>query len=182
MADIDDLLDEVEQQLSKGSIASEPRSALRSAGSSKPTSSNISLLSTQSRSSLGPTAAAPRASKKVEIDDLDDLLEDIRETGPPPPRASVQSMPRERRQSLDESVKAQVSKCFPPLLGGSAAAPGINKGESRKPCSSLRCTKCDFKVCMFDNYRWDDSWYVHHCTRGLPSYLYITRPHFLSRS
>ncbi len=61
---------------------------------------------------------------------------------------------RERLPSLSESIKRELTKCLPVVLGGSSLPLGLNKPAAPRACSRLRCIACDFAVCLFDDRRW----------------------------
>ncbi|EDO49219.1 predicted protein [Nematostella vectensis] len=132
--DLDDLLDEVESKFCKDGA---------SKSSGKKTSSNAQQ---DKRKQL-------QTSKKKTGDDLSDIIRDICEDdGPdlppvvPPPTGSPSSTP---------GLTAHKSKCFTLLLGGTRFSKGLCTVSEQRTCDKLRCTSCDFKVVVFDNYAWD---------------------------
>ncbi|KAL5021780.1 hypothetical protein ScPMuIL_000935 [Solemya velum] len=46
------------------------------------------------------------------------------------------------------------NKCFPIYLGGSNESQGFANGLTKRTCDKLRCTGCDFRVLMFDDFKW----------------------------
>ncbi|KFP57224.1 Protein C8orf37, partial [Cariama cristata] len=47
--------------------------------------------------------------------------------------------------------------CCPVYLGGSSSPYGIGTNISKRTCDQLRCTACDFRVSLFNDYVWDQS-------------------------
>eukprot|EP00051_Salpingoeca_urceolata_P010292 m.125352 g.125352 ORF g.125352 m.125352 type:complete len:211 (+) comp16651_c0_seq3:2063-2695(+) len=96
--------------------------------------------------------AAWVCSSEVDLDDLDDILNELGD-GP-----ELRPLPNDlqRRKSVSDRTKTEVTKCFPALVGGTALATGQNKsGAANRACSRLHCTACDFKICTFDDCSWD---------------------------
>lgn len=146
--DLDDLLDDAERMLQ-----SSHRPAAAAPAASRPISATQA---TPAKKAV--VVSAPSSDVFAEVDDLLELGAPPAATKPTPlSRGGTATMLFARRESLDETVKAQVAKCYPVLLGDPTIPLGLNKGDARKACSALRCTSCDFKVCMFDNVAWDDS-------------------------
>nr|XP_009941850.1 PREDICTED: protein C8orf37 homolog [Opisthocomus hoazin] len=53
--------------------------------------------------------------------------------------------------------QAYTKRCCPVYLGGSSSAYGIGTNISKRTCDQLRCTACDFRVSLFNDYIWDQS-------------------------
>eukprot|EP00051_Salpingoeca_urceolata_P010291 m.125326 g.125326 ORF g.125326 m.125326 type:complete len:226 (+) comp16651_c0_seq1:1460-2137(+) len=152
--ELDDLLQDVEALLA-------PSSSTNHATCSRA----ISKASTSSSSSSSRSAATSSKPKKqaamkkqadpdseVDLDDLDDILNELGD-GP-----ELRPLPNDlqRRKSVSDRTKTEVTKCFPALVGGTALATGQNKsGAANRACSRLHCTACDFKICTFDDCSWD---------------------------
>ncbi|XP_025114874.1 protein C8orf37-like [Pomacea canaliculata] len=89
-------------------------------------------------------------------DDLNDLLSDDslgkhhRKTNAKTKEGAVTVSTDGISRYRPESSK----KCYPVFLGGSADPTGQGTSISHRTCDQLRCTACDFKVCMFDNLKW----------------------------
>ncbi|XP_054023222.1 cilia- and flagella-associated protein 418 [Dryobates pubescens] len=60
-------------------------------------------------------------------------------------------------ESSGAVVQAPRKRCCPVYLGGSASPSGIGTNTSRRACDQLRCTACDFRVSLFNDYIWDQS-------------------------
>jgi hypothetical protein len=140
------------------------------------TPANYSSAKQQQQGSIGPpinmqpqqnsTAAAVRQPRSS----LDDLLDDLEAVGPLSPsteRASAPGLqgPGHHRFPSTSSTAASGGaggarsgfRCMGGMfLGGSAAPRGRNGSiiGSVTCCDSIRCTKCDFKVVVFDNQAW----------------------------
>lgn len=54
-------------------------------------------------------------------------------------------------------VQAHRKRCCPVYLGGSSSPNGIGTNISKRTCDQLRCTACDFRVSLFNDYIWDQS-------------------------
>ncbi|XP_064298429.1 cilia- and flagella-associated protein 418 [Phalacrocorax carbo] len=54
-------------------------------------------------------------------------------------------------------VQAHRKRCCPVYLGGSSSPHGIGTSISKRTCDQLRCTACDFRVSLFNDYVWDQS-------------------------
>eukprot|EP00050_Salpingoeca_kvevrii_P003324 m.221710 g.221710 ORF g.221710 m.221710 type:complete len:169 (+) comp10811_c1_seq4:319-825(+) len=73
------------------------------------------------------------------------------------PRASVSVVPGASPRTKRASRAADGAKCFKVIVGGTDLPLGRNNGiDKEQGCDKLRCTACDFKVCIFDDYRWSD--------------------------
>uniref|UniRef100_A0A674GXH9 Cilia- and flagella-associated protein 418 n=34 Tax=Telluraves TaxID=3073808 RepID=A0A674GXH9_TAEGU len=54
-------------------------------------------------------------------------------------------------------VQGHGKRCCPVYLGGSLSPSGIGTNISKRTCDQLRCTACDFRVSLFNDYIWDQS-------------------------
>ncbi|XP_071410222.1 cilia- and flagella-associated protein 418 isoform X2 [Pithys albifrons albifrons] len=135
--DLDRLLDEVERRLCRGrgdveeepAAAKEDRSAklLMNAGSSE--------------------------------EDIDDIIDEICNDSsftkaPVKLKSNSTSLTLEKDSAV---VQAHGKRCCPVYLGGSTSPSGIGTSISKRTCDQLRCTACDFRVSLFDDYIWDQS-------------------------
>eukprot|EP00054_Salpingoeca_dolichothecata_P026488 m.189607 g.189607 ORF g.189607 m.189607 type:complete len:198 (-) comp25669_c1_seq5:1488-2081(-) len=112
-----------------------------------------------------PTKSRICHTKPKREDDLDDILHEL-DLGisPPPPeptKTTAKSTPhrelsRTRLGSLSDKVKSDLVKCFPVYLGGTETPKGLNRGGPPTACNQLRCTSCDFRICIFDDYAWHE--------------------------
>ncbi|KAK7498064.1 hypothetical protein BaRGS_00010652 [Batillaria attramentaria] len=78
-------------------------------------------------------------------DDIDDLLDEVENKYVEKKKAVTDSRSRAAKP---------VRRCYPVYLGGSVHQPGQGTSLSQRACDRLRCTACDFKVCMFNNFKW----------------------------
>ncbi|XP_029868752.1 protein C8orf37 homolog isoform X2 [Aquila chrysaetos chrysaetos] len=62
-----------------------------------------------------------------------------------------------RPESNSAVVQAHRKRCCPVFLGGSSSPYGIGTNISKRTCDQLRCTACDFRVSLFNDYIWDQS-------------------------
>ncbi|XP_075599788.1 cilia- and flagella-associated protein 418 isoform X3 [Balearica regulorum gibbericeps] len=60
-------------------------------------------------------------------------------------------------ESNSAVVQAHRKRCCPVYLGGSSSPYGIGTNISKRTCDQLRCTGCDFRVSLFNDYIWDQS-------------------------
>nr|XP_025955586.1 protein C8orf37 homolog isoform X2 [Dromaius novaehollandiae] len=54
-------------------------------------------------------------------------------------------------------MQAYGKRCCPVYLGGSSSPYGIGTNISKRTCDQLRCTACDFRVSLYNDYIWDQS-------------------------
>ncbi|XP_025915950.1 protein C8orf37 homolog [Apteryx rowi] len=54
-------------------------------------------------------------------------------------------------------MQASGKRCCPVYLGGSSSPYGIGTNISKRTCDQLRCTACDFRVSLYNDYIWDQS-------------------------
>uniref|UniRef100_A0A6P8HUU1 Cilia- and flagella-associated protein 418 n=1 Tax=Actinia tenebrosa TaxID=6105 RepID=A0A6P8HUU1_ACTTE len=139
--DLDDLLDEVESKFCKDSPTKKP-------GKIKTVQPSAKKMDSKQQ----PSTSRVGKSRK-EGDDLNDIIRDIcADDGPDlslttPPAASSSN------SNLKET-SGHKFKCFNLILGGSQCSKGLCTVSEQRTCDQLRCTSCDFKVVMFDNYEW----------------------------
>ncbi|KAG0718458.1 Protein C8orf37 [Chionoecetes opilio] len=138
--DIDDLLDEVEDSLS--------RDVLRSTSTTPSTKSVYSTLRVKNSQS-----------ESVKTDDLKDLLDDLEDSPFPPrlpSRAGLEDPPLPPRlpSRAGGGVAPGGSKCSSPCLAGTAVPAGIPTGVTLRACDCLRCLKCDMAVVTVDGFCW----------------------------
>lgn len=97
--------------------------------------------------------------------DLDDMIDEIFGDDDSPikekkPRGSHSSSTSTTRASKSEAPSfgaGSGKKCFPVYLSGPDCANGVATAINKRSCDRLRCTDCDFKVSIFDNYQWHSS-------------------------
>ncbi|XP_065688835.1 cilia- and flagella-associated protein 418 isoform X3 [Patagioenas fasciata] len=181
--DLDELLDEVERRLCRlpgigtvagprhgdgeeeeRSAAKESRSAklLMSAGSSEEDIDDIideicndsSFAKTPlNHRMLGIGRDLKRSSSPIPLPKQDHLDEVTQEC--------VQKLKSNSASFTPESnsavVQAYRKRCCPVYLGGSSSPCGIGTNISKRTCDQLRCTACDFRVSLFNDYIWDQS-------------------------
>ncbi|KAM6282450.1 cilia- and flagella-associated protein 418 [Porphyrio hochstetteri] len=92
-------------------------------------------------------------------EDIDDIIDEICNDSsfgktPLKLKSSPASLPPE---SSSAAVQAHRKRCCPVYLGGSSSLCGIGTNISKRTCDQLRCTACDFRVSLFNDYIWDQS-------------------------
>nr|XP_057909460.1 cilia- and flagella-associated protein 418 isoform X2 [Doryrhamphus excisus] len=87
-------------------------------------------------------------------DDIDALLEELKEEVTP---AKTEHHPKGHRAEQTHPCHSGGRKCCPVYLGGSGITNGVGTATSKRSCDQLRCTSCDFRVLMFDDWEWDPS-------------------------
>ncbi|XP_016152315.1 PREDICTED: protein C8orf37 homolog isoform X1 [Ficedula albicollis] len=92
-------------------------------------------------------------------EDLDDIIDEICNDSsftktPPKLKSNSASLTPERNGVV---VQAHGKRCCPVYLGGSLSPSGIGTNISKRTCDQLRCTACDFRVSLFNDYVWDQS-------------------------
>nr|XP_054493762.1 cilia- and flagella-associated protein 418 [Agelaius phoeniceus] len=113
-----------------------------------------------------PAAAKEGRSAKVLMsadsseEDLDDIIDEICNDSsftktPPKLKSNSASLTPERNSVV--VVQARGKRCCPVYLGGSLSPSGIGTNISKRACDQLRCTACDFRVSLFNDYVWDQS-------------------------
>ncbi|XP_056142310.1 cilia- and flagella-associated protein 418 [Lampris incognitus] len=101
------------------------------------------------------SATKPVHHSEGDTDDMDALIEELLNedysdcTQSKPPRG-----PNAETKPLSQSGGR---KCCPVYLGGTSITNGIGTTMSQRSCDQLRCTSCDFRVLMFNDYVWDSS-------------------------
>ncbi|XP_050178485.1 cilia- and flagella-associated protein 418 [Myiozetetes cayanensis] len=135
--DLDRLLDEVERRLSRR----------HGSGQEKPAATK------EDRSAKLVMSAG---SSEEDLDDIiDEICKDSSFTKTPPKlKSNFTSLTPDRNSAV---VQARGKKCCPVYLGGSASPSGIGTNISKRTCDQLRCTACDFRVSLFNDYIWDQS-------------------------
>ncbi|GFR85594.1 protein C8orf37 homolog [Elysia marginata] len=136
MEDIDDLLDEVETKYVKR--PAQPKTNGTPGSEPKPKTRNRVQEKTKTSSAIDAA-----------IDDILDL--DLDE--------ECQKDKSKVNSTKSSSVKeangfGQTRRCLPVYLGGSNVNLGLGSAVNQRACDQLRCTSCDFRVCIFDNMAW----------------------------
>eukprot|EP00041_Stephanoeca_diplocostata_P008452 m.125532 g.125532 ORF g.125532 m.125532 type:complete len:221 (-) comp17329_c0_seq1:382-1044(-) len=135
--------------------------------SSKPSKSLVSL-SEQNQNHPKTTTKSEHAKPKrpgADLDiDIDDILNDDLDSSYRPTFRTRDIVANIKYDATDDK-KSNVSvshpgtgRCNPVLLGGSSHEMGMASISGKKPCDRLKCIDCDFKVCWFNDHKWDD-----HC-------------------
>ncbi|XP_053816153.1 cilia- and flagella-associated protein 418 isoform X4 [Vidua chalybeata] len=111
-----------------------------------------------------PAAAKGRSAKVLlsagsSEEDLDNIIDEICNDSsftktPPKLKSNSASLTPERNSVV---VQAHGKRCCPVYLGGSLSPSGIGTNISKRTCDHLRCTACDFRVSLFNDYVWDQS-------------------------
>ncbi|CAN8183819.1 unnamed protein product [Coccothraustes coccothraustes] len=149
MADeLDRLLDEVEGRLC-------PR---RGGGQEEPAAAKEGRLALPPRSRR-PQRTLPAERGAPSEEDLDDIIDEICNDSsftktPLKLKSNSSSLTPERNSVV---VQAHGKRCCPVYLGGSLSPSGIGTNISKRACDQLRCTACDFRVSLFNDYVWDQS-------------------------
>ncbi|KAM6349464.1 cilia- and flagella-associated protein 418 [Podargus strigoides] len=109
-------------------------------------------------------AAAGRSAKLLmsagsSEEDIDDIIDEICNDSsfaktPLKMKSNSASLTPESNRAL---VQAHQKRCCPVYLGGSSSPYGIGTNISKRTCDQLRCTACDFRVSLFNDYIWDQS-------------------------
>uniref|UniRef100_A0A8C9ERK1 Cilia- and flagella-associated protein 418 n=1 Tax=Pavo cristatus TaxID=9049 RepID=A0A8C9ERK1_PAVCR len=92
-------------------------------------------------------------------DDIDDIIDEIcNDSGfARTPLKLKSNSPSVAPGSNSAVVQAHRKRCCPVYLGGSSSPNGIGTNISKRTCDQLRCTACDFRVSLFNDYIWDQS-------------------------
>nr|XP_040021063.1 protein C8orf37 homolog [Gasterosteus aculeatus aculeatus] len=140
-ADLDELLDEVEQKFCRNvSVSSSARVDPGEAGEcGRDNAGRIKHKTTS------PGLAA----------DIDVLLEEL--LAEDFPQLKREAFPEGPQVETKPSAQSGGRKCCPVFVGGSAVASGVGTATSKRSCDQLRCTSCDFRVLTFDDRAWDPS-------------------------
>ncbi|KAM9574115.1 cilia- and flagella-associated protein 418 isoform 1-T1 [Guaruba guarouba] len=115
----------------------------------------------------GAAAAAKEEGRSSELflsadsseEDLDSIIDEICNDGsftktPLKLKSNSASLTPERNSAV---IQAHRKRCSPVYLGGSFSPHGIGTNISKRTCDQLRCTACDFRVSLFNDYIWDQS-------------------------
>ncbi|XP_010015049.1 PREDICTED: protein C8orf37 homolog [Nestor notabilis] len=92
-------------------------------------------------------------------EDIDDIIDEICNDSsftktPLKLKSNSASLTPERNSA---ALQAHRKRCSPVYLGGSFSPHGIGTNTSKRTCDQLRCTACDFRVSLFNDYIWDQS-------------------------
>ncbi|XP_074671564.1 cilia- and flagella-associated protein 418 [Strix aluco] len=92
-------------------------------------------------------------------EDIDDIIDEICNDSsftktPLKLKSNSTSLTPERNSAV---AQAHRKRCCPVYLGGSSSPYGIGTNISKRTCDELRCTACDFRVSLFNDYIWDQS-------------------------
>ncbi|KAJ0392667.1 hypothetical protein ATCC90586_000284 [Pythium insidiosum] len=134
--DLQDLLDEVESVIQDRPPATKRISSVTTTSGSGSSSSSYST-------------SGPVSKKKTSSNELDDLLDMIKDDNDGSTEAAVhparfQSNNNQRR----EDYSAFASKC------AASSTQEFRVGGTKKACSNLRCNDCDFTVVQFSGKAW----------------------------
>lgn len=100
------------------------------------------------------TSPAPKAASRavrVDSNDIDDFLEELKTLEKPEKIVPIQIQPKveERKKSLQ--------KCYPIMLSGIHSSGYCSSSANPQACDRLRCTRCDLPVKRFVNKQWKQS-------------------------
>ncbi|XP_037237175.1 protein C8orf37 homolog [Falco rusticolus] len=92
-------------------------------------------------------------------EDIDDIIDEICNDSsftktPLKLKSNSASLTPETNSAV---VQSHRKRCCPVYLGGSSSPYGIGTNISKRTCDQLRCTACDFRVSLFNDYIWDQS-------------------------
>ncbi|XP_030248594.1 cilia- and flagella-associated protein 418 [Sparus aurata] len=150
--DLDELLDEVEKKFcSNVSVTSAARVSSSAAGRRGKGSEGQ-----KKHSATKPEQ--PISSVSEDIDALlEELLEEDYSESPP-----LKTEPFSKGAPAEKKLPSQSAgrKCCPVFVGGSSVTNGVGTATSKRSCDQLRCTSCDFRVLMFDDFEWDSCDYL----------------------
>ncbi|XP_010004812.1 PREDICTED: protein C8orf37 homolog [Chaetura pelagica] len=92
-------------------------------------------------------------------EDIDDIIDEICNDSSfaKTPLKSMSNSASLPPASNSAAVQAGRKRCCPVYLGGSSSPYGIGTNTSKRTCDQLRCTACDFRVSLFNDYIWDQS-------------------------
>ncbi|XP_052559280.1 cilia- and flagella-associated protein 418 [Tympanuchus pallidicinctus] len=92
-------------------------------------------------------------------DDIDDIIDEICNDSSfaRTPLKLKSNYPSVTPGSNSAVVQAHRKRCCPVYLGGSSSPNGVGTNISKRTCDQLRCTACDFRVSLFNDYIWDQS-------------------------
>jgi len=150
--DLDDLLDQIESKMTSKKKTSR-LSSNSDCQQKQRTKQNQQQQNQQHQERLNCAMddIAPSEQTRGGRQDLNDALDDIFDDGPVL-NLSDSRITAEQEASHEDASSSM--KCFPLLIGGSGDAVGLSTTVSKRCCANLRCYNCDFKVEMFDHYRW----------------------------
>ncbi|XP_053322738.1 cilia- and flagella-associated protein 418 [Spea bombifrons] len=132
--DLDQLLDEVE---TKYCGPGAPRASYRAGERVKPE----------------PSSAGNVLVKASNDDEnIDDLIEDILNVN-----CDGEMKEKQNKSANQHSSHVRCKKCCPAYVGGSDVLLGLGTNIYKRACDQLRCTVCDFKIVLFDDYKWEAS-------------------------
>ncbi|XP_028673082.1 cilia- and flagella-associated protein 418 [Erpetoichthys calabaricus] len=142
--DLDDLLDEVERKFCKNVLLTSPCDR-------KDDANNLAKVKETKRERGKETS---RVTQENDYGDIDDFIEEIFADCD-----EVQISKVKTTSSSNSKVPCPAvgRKCSPVFLGGSAMPCGIATSISQRSCNRLRCTACDFRVTLFDDFEWHPS-------------------------
>ncbi|XP_073341126.1 cilia- and flagella-associated protein 418 isoform X4 [Pagrus major] len=150
--DLDELLDEVEKKFcSNVSVASAARVSSSAAGKCGKDNGGL-------RKHSATKPEQPTSSVSEDIDALlEELLEEDYSDSPP-----LKTEPFSKGTPAEKKLPSQSGgrKCCPVFVGGSSVTNGVGTAASKRSCDQLRCTSCDFRVLMFDDFEWDSCDYL----------------------
>ncbi|XP_062460631.1 cilia- and flagella-associated protein 418 isoform X2 [Pezoporus occidentalis] len=150
--DLDQLLDEVERRLCC-LPSSEAAGGHRHSGGEAAAAAATVAPKEEGRS---PELFLSADSSEEDLDNIiDEICNDSSFTKTPLKlKSNSASLTPERNSAV---IQAHRKRCSPVYLGGSFSPHGIGTNTSKRTCDQLRCTACDFRVSLFNDYVWDQS-------------------------
>ncbi|KAL2084516.1 hypothetical protein ACEWY4_020034 [Coilia grayii] len=144
--DLDELLDEVEAKFCRDTSLPQQRNQEDQAGDQ---------VQDKSKS---PGKSKQDATKRVDNDDIDALLEEILDDdNDAKNRPTISNIDKSTRGGNEAASQVVKRKCCSVFLGGSAIPQGVGTSNSKRVCDQLRCISCDFRIASFDDQEWDST-------------------------
>ncbi|XP_071770076.1 cilia- and flagella-associated protein 418 [Centroberyx gerrardi] len=147
--DLDELLDEVEKKFCRNvSMPSSAHTGSSTAGKS----------GKEHEGERKHSATKPEQHISSDTEDIDALLEELLEEDySDSHQPTTEQLPKGLKAEKRPPAQSGGRKCCPVFLGGSSVTNGVGTAVSKRSCDQLRCTSCDFRVLLFDDYEWDSS-------------------------
>mmetsp|Transcript_29966 Transcript_29966/g.78598 ORF Transcript_29966/g.78598 Transcript_29966/m.78598 type:complete len:228 (+) Transcript_29966:132-815(+) len=130
----------------------------------KPAATRSAAVTARPEAALEVTAKSTSTRGGSVDDELQDVLDELdisidEDKSTATPSATVaRSAPVAGRAAIASAGHAASAlggaRCEVAMLGGSALPTGLGTRSCPKACNMLRCIKCDFKVCWFEDASW----------------------------
>ncbi|XP_035402152.2 cilia- and flagella-associated protein 418 isoform X2 [Cygnus atratus] len=150
--DLERLLDEVEARLCRLSARGAARGPLHGGREDEEGEEEEEGAAAKGRSAK--MLMSPGSSEE----DIDDVIDEIcNDSFAKMPLKLKSNSARFIPENNSAAVQTHRRRCCPVYLGGSSSPNGIGTNISKRTCDQLRCTACDFRVSLFNDYIWDQS-------------------------